>query len=388
MLPTASGLQRAEACPVSCVLPATLDVSPGEWRDAGAAIHAYLRDTLALGRDAALAAVPEAHREACEAIDLESLHGADPAGWASELALAWHPEAGDAAELHRGRGDRDYSRAPAGALVGTLDLVGLADEGQRAVVMDLKTGWADLGPPGRSLQLGFGAVAMMALHGCSSATVGFVRLVQGEGVFRTAELDALDLAAMAVRLHRVWTTVATAELMPEEFPPVVGPHCKHCPAYLRCPAQMGLARELARDTELRDAQLPDLEHEDVARILERLEAGEALLKRIRAHVETYAEAHPVRMPDGRVFARVERVREAFDAEKAAPVLEGLGLGAAVEIERSVTKASIKRAIQRLPKAPRGLQRQVEETLREAGVAFERRSSGMGYVSAKALEDGE
>jgi hypothetical protein len=391
MKPTASGLPRAEACPLSCVLPHVEDVTPRLSRDAGSAIHGFVRDAPVLGREAAMAAVPEAHREVCAALDLESILGANPEAWAQELALAWHPETGEAVELHRGRGDRDYSAAPADALVGTPDLVGLADGGARSVVLDLKTGWADLGKPEASLQLGFGAVAMMALHGCMSATVGFVRVINGEGVWRTAELDALDLAAMAVRLQRVWITVAKAELMPEEFSPVIGTHCRYCPAYLRCPAQMGLARELARDMELHNVELPPLTPEDFPRVLDRLEAGEALLKRIREHVEAYASAHPVHLPDGRVYGLVEQARESFDVEKSAPVLEALGLGAAVEVERKVTKASVKRAIQRaLPPLPRGSIKKTFEALRGAGAAGEKRFTSVGYFrpgEPKALEEG-
>lgn len=383
MKPTASGLQRAEACPLSCVLPGVEDVTPRLPRDLGNAIHGFVRDAPTLGREAALAAVPEAHRAACAALDLESILGANPEAWAQELALAWHPETGEAVELHRGRGDRDYSAAPAEALVGTADLVGLADGGARAVVLDLKTGWADLGPPANSLQLGFGAVAMMALHGTMSATVGFVRVINGEGVWRTAELDALDLAAMATRLRDVWLAVAKAELLPEAFTPTIGEHCRYCPAFLRCPAQMGLARELARDVELSTAELPPLTPEDVPRVLEKLEAGEALLKRIRAHIDEYARARPVHLPDGRVYGLQEREREGFDAEKAAPVLEGLGLGDAVETTREVTKASLKRAIQRkLPPAKRGEEKRALEALRAAGAAVTRTSVSVGYGRPK------
>lgn len=382
---TASGLQRIEKCPPSAVLPGVVDTNPQSWRDLGIAVHALLRDSILLGRDAALAAVPEAHREACAAIDLDSLTGGNPQAWATEVAYSWHPESGPF-ELHRGRGDRDYSQAPSGAICGTADLVGMADDGRRAVVLDLKTGFADLAPPAESLQLGFAAVSLARIVGAQQATVGFVRLINGEGVWRVAHLDVLAMGRIEDRLRAVLDSVAAAEWVPEAVAPVMGTHCRYCPAFLRCPAQMSLARELGRDAEL-EQPLPDLEHEDVPAILQRLERSEALLARIREHVEAYASSHPVRMPDGRTFGVVERTREGFDATLAAPVLDALGIAGAIETTRELTKASLKRAVQRvLPPAPRGTLPKVLAALREAGAATNSLYRTVDYVAAERLPE--
>lgn len=378
-LPTASSLDRAERCPASTCLP-VVNEPPASATKLGTAIHAYLANVGAVGLSAAIQQVPPEFRVAAEAINVEGFPHVRSECFAFEVAYAYDWAAATARELGRNV-DRQYGAAKPTELVGTADVVAVGAES--VVVLDLKTGWRDLGEPAKSLQLGFLAVAAAHAYGRAEATVGWLRIIDGEPVYRTQTLDFAQLVAMAERIAAVVDACYAAELLGDAADYRIGEHCHYCPAFLRCPAQMGLARQLAHDTELAGSELPPLTAEDAPRILERLEASEKLLERIRKHVDAYAKAQPIRFPDGRTYCLQEKSREKLDPDKAGPVLKEFDLVEAIEVSRELTKASLKRAIS-AAHSPRGTETRVLAALRDAGAIDAKPYASMGYERAPKL----
>lgn len=382
-LPSASSLDRAERCPASTCLPVVHE-APAAATRLGTAIHAYLANVGTIGQAAAIQQVPPEHRTAAEAINLEGFPHVDREAFAFEVSYAWDWAAAAARELGRNL-DRQYGAAKPSEMVGTADIVAVGPES--VVVLDLKTGWRDLGEPAKSLQLGFLAVAAAHAYGRAEATVGWLRIIDGEAVYRTQTLDFTQLVAMAERIAAVVDACFAAELLGADAADYrLGEHCHYCPAFLRCPAQMGLARQLAHDTELAGSELPPLTPEDAPRILERLEASEKLLERIRKHVDAYAKAMPIRFPDGRAYCLQEKSREKLDPDKAGPVLKDFDLVEAIEVTRELTKASLKRAIA-AAHSPRGTETKVLVALKEAGAISDKPYTSMGYEKAPKLPAG-
>ncbi len=375
---TGSGFARAEACPASTFLPG-VEEGPSQYAKLGEAVHRYLCLVAEVGAESALALIDEEFRDVCKVLDLDGLPHGTPEGWAFEVAFAWDPRADTARELYRGSGERDYSAAVDGEVPGTADLVGL--DGNTVIVLDLKTGWRPLGDPKTSLQLGFYAVAAARAYGASSALVGYIRLADGVPRYEHASLDEFELEAMAERLQAVLTAAQDAEIEHDatgKVTPVMGAHCVYCPAYLRCPAKATLARELAAQAVSTDpAQLtPVLDAASVPQALERLWLAQEVLKRVEKTLEEYAMAHPVTLPDGRVYGPIEQSTETFD-----PVLGREALAkqfgeevadAAVEVKSTLTKASIARVLKEKALKPgekfAPLERSAHDAIRAAGAS--------------------
>lgn len=371
---TGSGFARAEACPASTFLP-HVEEPASEPASHGIAVHRYLCLVAEVGREAALGLIEEEYRQTCAAIDIATLPHAQPEAWAVEVALAWDWAFGTARELYRGSGARLYGALEPTEVAGTADLIGLAPG--RVVVLDLKTGWADLGDPAASAQLQFYAVAAALAYGVEEATVGFVRLRDGAAVYEVADLDVFALADATERLRRVVAAASEAEAdykATGQVVPAAGEHCRYCPAFLRCPAKATLARELALQAGTADpAQLsPVLDAESLPKVLERLWAAQEVLKRVGATLEEFASTHPVYLPDGRVYGSIESTKESFDPTIGASALAakfGPDVAAdAVEVEKTLTKAALKRALAKVrgERPLAAVEREAHEAIRNAG----------------------
>ncbi len=325
-LPTASGLDRAVACPGSVTLPQA--PSTGAAAAAGSAIHAYLADP---AHD--LDAVPEEHREACAAIDLAAL----PAGaeWAHEVTVAWDPATGRGREVGRDLG-RHYPAT--GEIFGTADVIGLTPDAVH--VYDYKSGWGAVPAPTENWQLRFLALAAAEAYGRDTARVGLIHLNGDAPRYRTATFDALDLAATAAELRAALKTWVPGA------PIVQGEHCRYCPAFDSCPAKLALFRA-AVDIPL--AITP----ENARAVYLRAEAVAQVLGRVRAGLEMYAREHPIPLGDGLVYGPTTTERESVDAAAAQRVLTAIHGAevAAAAIEAKTSKAAIERAIGAV--APRG-----------------------------------
>jgi RecB family exonuclease len=341
---SASQLQRVAVCPASAVLPRVDSVNAAAAR--GTALHSYLEAVPVVGRDEALASVPDEYRAACEALDLEALPVC-AVRYAAEVAFALDPRTGAARELGRSMG-RDYSGAKGHEIVGTADVVGLSEDGSTLAVLDYKTGrGADLAKAERNWQLRFLALAGCRTYGATSAHVALVHVHEnGTAHYDSAVFDAFDLAVIAHDLARLANRVAFAERSVRAGEPplaTTGEHCKWCPCLPYCPAQTALVRTVAGEIDEWDRPVTPA---DAARAYERVKALKAALARVERNLYTYAAGTPIPLPNGLVLGQVETTREEVDGEIARRVLAELhGQDVADRAcEWSTSKAAIERAL--------------------------------------------
>ncbi|MDX2015539.1 MAG: DUF2800 domain-containing protein [Myxococcaceae bacterium] len=153
--------------------------------------------------------------------------------------------------------------------------------------------------------------------------------------------DELDLSAAAEELRAV--VAAVREAGPDS-PPAPGPWCTYCPAYLRCPAQATLLRELL---PVSAEQVPTLSAEQLPALYERLVLVESVVEAARKAVDTLARSNPIRLPDGRVYGLREEVHETLDPDVTERVLSELWgpeyAAKAVRAEKVATGAALEDA---------------------------------------------
>lgn len=348
---TYSGFERAKACIPSVLLPHVGSIRADS--TAGTVKHRFLERVPAVGRDAALAEVPEEFREACAVIDLSPLPASKPGQYAPEVAFAYDLATDTARELGRGI-DRKYREAGLrdGEIPGTLDSVGIDDD--TVLVLDFKSGWGGhVQRAAENDQLRIGALAAARAYGKSRARVAIAHIPDdGDPWLDWAELDEMDLEAVAAEVRGLVARAAEeADRMGLAETPrtVEGEHCRWCPAFPHCPAKMTLVRQLATESP-EPFNVPELTAETAPKMVERLLAAEEVLERVRSTLETYARQQPVRLANGKVFGPVALPRESIDPAKGSVVLtERFGADVAIaacETETSMTKALLKRGLRR------------------------------------------
>jgi hypothetical protein len=390
---TISGLARAEACPASTFLPRVEESSI--WAEQGRAIHEFLCNAALLGRDEALSKVPVKYIEVCEVLDLERLPHGSPDAYAFEVAYAWNYETDTARELGRNTGLRDYSGGGPTEICGTADLLGVTSD--TVVVLDIKSGWAELGPPKTAAQLQGYAVAAARAYGKEKAIVGWIRLRDGQPYYEQATLDMLELDAAAARLKDIVDACLSEELLSagamDQVVPRAGAHCKYCPVLRRCPAHAELVRPFLLPEGATPAPLV-LDEVTAPLLYERAVAVEQVLKLVYASIDLFAEAHPFTFANGDRYGKVGTAREKIDplvaksaftpaalADDALPVPEvklpltpeqwAVIWDEATEIKHELTKAALKRSLKkRLPPGAKitHLEREVLARLREVKAA--------------------
>lgn len=333
---TASGLERAMRCGASLHLPRAASTSPaadrGTWR------HAFLARIGEVGADAALAEVPEEHRDACAALPLDEL----PTNLTAELAVAYDVVSGKARILGTNLG-RAYGQLGPAEIAGAADVVGLG-EGQ-ALVLD----WKSAGYRGRareSLQLRFLALAVSRVYGVERVRVEIVRLGDGGEIWRSWHVyEGLDLDLFAAEL-REWGT-ADASHEPHE-----GPWCDRCPSFAVCPAKARLAVHVAegRLLEGAEANLP-LSAERAGLAWSKIKLARKLLDHVeRACFASLDEHGSLPLPDGKHLVR----RKQPGSERLAGevvyqvVAEKHGVDVAARaVEMAATKKALKDALRPL-----------------------------------------
>lgn len=366
---TASGIERVSACPASAALPQANSTS--EPAERGIAIHQFLATAKSMGREKALAAVPEAWRGVCEAIDLDSL----PTMLLGEASYAYDPVTGKARFLGAGL-NRDYSKAAPGEMCGTADVVGVA-EGPTAFVADYKTGWGDVTAAANNPQLRFLALcASLAYPGIDEVVVEVIRIRDDGSAYRdTATLDALDLAQIAGEVGRLPSAVelVRATIAAGATPNVSeGPWCKYCPAWAACPAKTGLLRMVAGGGDVAAPFMSGLSRSTVgaAHVLaENLRAlARELEKRVAGAID---ELGPCETPRGTVLqkALVEGNEQLEgDAVWSAVARRYGGAVADQAVERKATKTKLKAALKAAGAIVAQAEREVLEEVRAAGGA--------------------
>jgi hypothetical protein len=329
---TASALSRLLNCPGASVLARAETVSV--WADAGHDEHAELADALAAGTlPAWIAAVV-------------------PTDARAEVALAFDVATRQGRIIGENL-DRSYGDIGPFEIVGSCDVLGVDQDA--VILLDYKTGFADVEPAATNAQLAFYAIAAARALNKDRAIIRIVYTKTQR--IDEADLDALDLAAFADRLERLHTrvvrdraadasTISTRE----------GPWCKHCPSKARCPSKIGLLSQVAAgglavigETEL----TPERAGAAIETLLRLEQIVEEAKKRAIAYV---SEVGPVDLGDGRMFGRyLKPGNRKIDAAKAeAVVRELLGPEAAqVAIERSTSQAAIERACKMVAATERG-----------------------------------
>jgi len=199
---TGSTYERTILCPVSAVLPQSPRDEPGEPAERGIAIHTFLEDCSLDGRTEALARCPEKYREACEAIDTDSL----PTELDHEVSFAYDWDKGTARYLGRGL-NRDYGELSPTEIPLTVDVFGVHHESLACYVGDYKSGWGDVTEAKANPQLRLGMLAACRHYGRDGGVIEILRVHEGSTWRDTATMDAFDLAEEEERCRRVMCTV-------------------------------------------------------------------------------------------------------------------------------------------------------------------------------------
>ncbi len=353
MITTMSRLERDVHCDGALVFPRS-PRSSGFAARHGNLVHDFLMRVPRVGRELALEQVADDnHREALEELSLDNLP-LDAASYAQEVAIAYDVETDTARELCRGQGRPDYEalgvtdyEAP-----GTLDVLGLTDDA--VVVIDYKTGWADLGPVKDNWQLRGCALLAARLHGKQKAIIAIIRIKAGgrEHFTDKAELSAMDLDDVQDALREMkgrkerWLSPAPGEVVPTSE----GRWCTFCPSFTHCPSKMnllaaGLSSELAPK---RMPYFPAVLTPDTAPAAYRnLELLRGVVKRYEETLEEYAEASPVDLGGGYVYGKTTIKRESINVDRAKVLLERWledDAEKSVEVKRTLSQEAARKVL--------------------------------------------
>lgn len=303
-----SSMDRVARCEASAALPQVIDGNENPGQQRGHAVHDFLERVPEVGREAALAEVPEKWRELCADIQLAKL--APQLKLSREVTLVYNwredtarmpPEDG-----HHVRIDRRSES------VVRLDLLGLGD--RRVYVGDYKTGHGWLPAPERSYQLGMGAVAAARFFGARSAMLEYIR-IRDDGTIRKHSGEQ-DLFALDDTADKIKQTMLRAMELRERvlggFVPNVteGPWCKYCPAKFHCPAKTAGIRHVINDPQPVPYVIP-LTPEIALTAYLKLKEAEERLALIKSAIYAYAKLTPIPLgeeEDGslRYFGELER----------------------------------------------------------------------------------
>jgi len=307
----ASSLPRLSRCPASAVITPRVQ-EESEAAATGTVRHAFMRQCYENGRDRALEAAPEEHREMLERIEVPSF----PGQVMLERPVTWR------------------------GISGTLDVGGILPEKSGVMVLDWKGAYADVDPANENLQLGLYALALIHEFGTAlRATLIVARILEdGRVLFDRADLDKADVMRIGQRIADIQTAVHVAD----GTTVVMGPWCRYCPAWRACPAHTSALTTIAPDVLALPAQ--------IIAVHDRIKAVEKVLEDAKRAIRFHLESGPVTDGD-RTLTLVEQTRRSIDGEAAFPVLvEMLGVDGAreaCEIKTSFT------AIEKAVKAPRG-----------------------------------
>lgn len=339
VLPSASSLDRAAACPASILLP-RWDQSTSPWAERGTAIHAFLQAygaAKAAGAGdalvAALDAVPEDYRDDCATLDVDQLPLGE--GYAAEESWALDLLTGAARRIQPPSADtHTYVGVEPWEVPMTIDVRGT----EEPVVYDYKSGFIHRD---HTHQLMAGAAVEAHALQADVVAVEVIRLDTGGRDRRV--VDAFDLVMWRAEWVRRFTAAReTTQVTDDQVRP--GQHCQHCRAWLACPAKMGVVVDAASGELVRRLNKV-ASAGDVKRTLDMLEEVSADLRRMRESLYGAAREQPIDLGDGTVLGVRKTEREQVKADVAWPVLmEMLGPELAEKAaSHDISKASILRA---------------------------------------------
>lgn len=348
---TASAATRLLHCPSSAVLAKAATHNP--WADKGTEDHDELAHQTMTGTHPPKRAV---------------LVPPDPR---VEVKLAYDVATRTTRVLGAGAADRNYGERGAFEIFMQIDVLGV-DDG-RAVVIDWKTGFADVEPAASNGQLWTNALAACRLLGLNEAIVRIVYTNQSDRCDEYA-ISALELADFGNQLEQLQITVTArqaAKQRGEILDTREGSWCKHCESKHVCPSKNGILVQFAEHGTaiVGDAVMtPErarAAHEQIVRV-------EQLLNDAKKRRDQYVDDNgPIDLGGGRMYGRyVRNGNERLDGAVAVRAIhEIVGESAtefeAVAVERKTSKAAIERAA-KLFAAKRGTTPAILKRIRELG----------------------
>jgi hypothetical protein len=330
MTPTMSALPRLLNCPGSSLLPRAETAS--YWANLGNDEH---EDLAHLG-----ALPPELAKHV-------------PADAKSEVKVAYDAVLRTGRIIGEGNG-RSYGVLAPFEIPGSIDVLGV--EGDTVIIVDWKTGYADVDPAASNAQLWGYAIAACRALGKDRARVTIVYTKTGR--VDSYEIDALELAEFADRLEALF---ATTSVVRQEGTPIrtrEGAWCKHCSSKPYCPSKNALLVQLSGRglSVVGDATMTPAKAADAVREFVHIEQ---LVKDAKARIVAYVDEHgPIDMGDGKLYGRyVRKGDERLDGAKTAQAIrEVVGEQAkefeSVALERKTSKAALTRAAKAIGKPPK------------------------------------
>lgn len=325
---TGSEVGRNLACAASAVMP-RYKSDGNEYAAMGDSLHAEAEAEVDTGD---IDELPP--RLAALLRDLPTRH--------TEIVVAYDV-ATDTASIHPDIVKRGYPASGPLVVWMTLDLVALSEDGaRRALVCDHKL-FAAQGDPKKHGQLMTQALAVARVFGLDEVTIAISYL--GTGWVDIAQVDALDLDMHAERLRALHDTIGQlAALPPGDLRPTPGPHCKHCPAFIGCPAQSAtVAMMRAADAQERiEAMIPFADDDAAADAYRFLGQLKLLKDRLNDALQARARERAIPLGEGLAYGLVEtRGSEKLDAKVVrAVVFESYGpelADAVVELKTTKTR---------------------------------------------------
>lgn len=240
LLPTASSVHRAMACPASCALPSTEDEIGSDAQSKGTAIHKFIADSIIFTRDGALERIDHKYRDECAKIDLKTL--SNELGCVDDVcpeeAFSWNIKTGKFLRLGY-LSDRSYGDLDAHETAGTADIYAELPS-KTPVIVDVKTG-KKVAPAADNWQLRALAVMACGVTGHMEARAAIAYLKpSGKWTFDWAHYSAWDLDIYEDELRQMSTRVHMAHLaFSDGRNPEVNPSddaCRYCRCKLSCPA--------------------------------------------------------------------------------------------------------------------------------------------------------
>lgn len=390
---TSSKIERAEACPYSAA-GTGVDTS-GRWAERGTGVHFYLPDAYHRGREAALQEIPRdaSHRKLCERIELEDLpwwHGKLPADAVVyfEASVSFDPESREAAQLPSGQGREAYDALPEWSHAGSSDVVVDIPSEDRVDVYDVKTGASiHVTRPQDNPQLHSYAVMFARALGRSKARIHITNLYEDGGAFTPTghDLDAIDLHAFEARIVRTIARSKQASVAADPRPFMKrGSHCRYCPRFTECPAQLQVFRALIQGVV--GKQSTAITPHDVKDARSFLRDAKQWIDELEGTIKEYArvESVPTDRP-GVVYREVVgSQREILDHRVALRVL-GQKYGAEVQEAATVSETSLG-AIEEAVKAyAKANGRKAAPTVREAMDAL-RSEGALGEKETRSVKE--
>lgn len=330
---TMSKTGTANRCAPSTFLPrAQRNAAPAML---GRISHSFLEECLTHGREAALASTALEHRAAMEAIDIDRLPARDPRAYSPEVAIAYNMVTGEARVLPDVK-DRGYPDLGPDWIYGTADVVGLTADA--VIVLDYKSGWGDLTPASKHMQVRSLGLAFARAYQRPQAIVGLIRnfLEGGEPWWSLDTMDEVDLDAHAYELEALWRRLheAAKAFARGEWDGSceVGEHCARCDSFVFCPAQQLLARMVVRAGEgdiapLTPGACSKLEevgsHLNTANaryFLESVKKAKAVVEQLEELLNLFARQSPIPLDDGNVYGPRPWPTEKIDPDRARSIV--------------------------------------------------------------------